>query len=296
MSFCKFVGSQGIKLSCKFVLSYPIGMSINGVRDGDTVYVNLSLVCEQLLNIIPCKIILVCGDYDHTFPHNCFHTQEEFARFINSDKIIHCFSQNCDIVHPKVTQIPIGLDYHTLINKSDSWWGGQKTAMEQERDLEEIVLGARPFWDREAKCYATFHFALYHGSQYGHHRVEAINKLKQEVMFYEPERVSRNVSHRHQTEYAFVISPFGNGMDCHRTWEALCLGCIVIVKTSPLDGLYDDLPVLIVNDWSDIDQILLENTIIKFRAREFKYEKLNLTYWQEIIKYPNVRTSEQCTA
>ena len=33
-------------------------------------------------------------------------------------------------------------------------------------------------------------------------------------------------------QFAFVASPPGNGFDCHRTWEALILGCIVIVQNS----------------------------------------------------------------
>jgi hypothetical protein len=65
------------------------------------------------------------------------------------------------------------------------------------------------------------------------------------------ERVTKNISFTNQIKYAFVISPHGNGLDCHRTWEALCLGCIVIVKKSPIDTLYTDLPVLIIDNWSD---------------------------------------------
>ena len=30
-----------------------------------------------------------------------------------------------------------------------------------------------------------------------------------------------------------VISPMGNGLDCHRTWEALYLGVIPLVRGSP---------------------------------------------------------------
>jgi hypothetical protein len=56
----------------------------------------------------------------------------------------------------------------------------------------------------------------------------------------------------------FVVSPHGNGLDCHRTWEALYLGVIPIVKTSSLDQLYEDLPVLIVDDWSDVTREFLE--------------------------------------
>ena len=54
------------------------------------------------------------------------------------------------------------------------------------------------------------------------------------------------------SKYTFVVSPFGHGFDCIRTFEALCLGCIVIMKKSFLDIIYQDLPVLLVDEWSDI--------------------------------------------
>ena len=44
----------------------------------------------------------------------------------------------------------------------------------------------------------------------------------------------------------------GNGLDCHRTWELLYLGCIVITRTSPLDPLFEGLPVVIVRDWEEV--------------------------------------------
>jgi hypothetical protein len=80
-----------------------------------------------------------------------------------------------------------------------------------------------------------------------------------------------------------VASPRGNGEDCHRTWEALVLGCIPIVKSSPLDPLYDDLPVLIVKDWKDITEDMLKNTIELFSKQDFKMEKLTLDYWKNLI-------------
>jgi len=56
----------------------------------------------------------------------------------------------------------------------------------------------------------------------------------------------------HYAEYPFVISAAGNGLDCHRTWELLYLGSIVVTKTSPLDRLFDGLPVVIVEDWNEV--------------------------------------------
>jgi len=77
-------------------------------------------------------------------------------------------------------------------------------------------------------------------------------QIPADLIDYEPSPIPRL-----QTEYAFVASPYGNGFDCHRTWEALCLGCIPIVKISPLDRLFANLPVL------------LNTTLKEFTSRTF---------------------------
>ena len=53
-------------------------------------------------------------------------------------------------------------------------------------------------------------------------------------------------------DFLFEISPQGNGLDCYRTWEALLLQTIPIVRSSTLDPLYDGLPVAIVDSWEDV--------------------------------------------
>jgi len=52
----------------------------------------------------------------------------------------------------------------------------------------------------------------------------------------------------------FVLSPPGNGIDCHRTWEAIYLGAVPIVKRSFWPFNHYTLPVLVVNDWHDISE------------------------------------------
>jgi hypothetical protein len=50
----------------------------------------------------------------------------------------------------------------------------------------------------------------------------------------------------------FVISPPGNGPDCHRTWEALYLGAVPVVLEGYLaKSLVRDLPVLEVSSYED---------------------------------------------
>lgn len=47
----------------------------------------------------------------------------------------------------------------------------------------------------------------------------------------------------------FVLSPPGNGNDCHRTWEALYLGAIPIVQAGSLaPSICEQLPILVLSD------------------------------------------------
>ena len=41
---------------------------------------------------------------------------------------------------------------------------------------------------------------------------------------------------------------------------------------------------LIVNNWYDIDEELLKNTIENFKDKKFNYDKLKLDYWINKIK------------
>jgi hypothetical protein len=49
----------------------------------------------------------------------------------------------------------------------------------------------------------------------------------------------------------FVPSPAGNGLDCHRTWEALYLGCIPVALRSEYCG-DNSWPVMIVDSWDEL--------------------------------------------
>lgn len=80
--------------------------------------------------------------------------------------------------------------------------------------------------------------------------------------------------------FRFMVSPHGVGLDCYRTWEALYLGMIPIVKTSNLDSMYEDLPVLIVKDWTEVTPELLERTWQAFQHKEFDFRRLYMGYWQ----------------
>jgi hypothetical protein len=84
---------------------------------------------------------------------------------------------------------------------------------------------------------------------------EQVENLKYDTIDYLTNRIPREQIWKEYTNYAFVISTHGNGLDCHRTWEILLLGSIVITKTSSIDHLFQNLPVVIVKDWEELNDI-----------------------------------------
>ena len=63
--------------------------------------------------------------------------------------------------------------------------------------------------------------------------------------------------HRELISSKYVLSPPGNGVDCHRTWEAMYLGAIPIVKKKYWPFNHLDLPVIILEDWADLNKLPL---------------------------------------
>ena len=65
------------------------------------------------------------------------------------------------------------------------------------------------------------------------------------------------------------------------------LGRIPIVEKSSLNKVYEGLPIAEIDDWNKINQTWLEHTFrqiqFKFHNKEYKLERLLLTYWKNLI-------------
>ena len=293
-----FISSRGLLKSCDYfsqtqhssirqLINYPYLNNIKNIKN-PTIYICSSAIPHFIQTLLPTiyfKFILLSGYCDETIPNEIFKSCDDFNKFINDARLIHWFCQNMTVNHPKITIMPIGLDYHTMTTRDI--WGPITSCQDQEKILNSIINNSKPFYEREIKCYANFHFLM--TTKYGYDRKDAFQKINKKLVFYEPQKVNRLVTWNKQKDYAFVICPHGGGLDCHRNWEALCLGCIPIVKTSQIDNLYHDLPVIIVENWNDITEELLEQTIARFKEKheknKFNYKKLSLKYWTDLFNY-----------
>jgi hypothetical protein len=295
-NLCYFVNSRGILKSCAFHSSQPksscnddinyLHVMLKYMFNGMSIYVCSDLLRYFVNNILPNinkSFVLVSGDSDLCVPIEAL-SQIEMNKLIRSPFLIKWFAQNTRLQYDsKIIQLPIGLDYHTIsTNPEHSWKMDNESHLPKDQELILVNLkeNSKLFSERIPKIYVNFSI----GNDRFNDRRDSLNKIPNNLLVYHTNFIKRTNNWENITNYAFVLSPFGNGMDCHRTWEALCLGSIPIVKAPYFTKLFEDLPVLIVNDWREVTEELLNSTIQNFKNKEFNYNKLKLSYWVSKIK------------
>lgn len=234
------------------------------VKHGDTIFVNGDIL-ENFFNTyhreIDQQYILIVHNTDCSLPGN------QCAHFLDDPKLIVMFVQNMDRNHPKLKGLPIGLaNYH---------WPHGKTQLVSSMRSRGVLL------EREVinKAYLNF-------------LVDTNASIRRPIWdFFVSQSFCMPAQRRTHAQYLedmhhcrFVISPRGNGIDCHRHWEALLMGSIPVMKRSSIDYLFEDLPVILVDDWSQVNEQFLEKEYAALMSKNFKYEKLYAQYWFDIIQ------------
>ncbi len=84
-------------------------------------------------------------------------------------------------------------------------------------------------------------------------------------------------------EHKFVLSPFGNGLDCYRNYECMYLGSIPILPLSTISKTMGGwgLPIIAVpqDQYFGLTEQLLEEVWQQMAGCPFKYERLSLRWW-----------------
>lgn len=232
------------------------------IRLGDTIFVDFACMEEFARDYLPRikeKVILITANYGYAADEQI---PGPFGYIVDDEKIAAWFVQNLDREgSEKLIPIPIG-----LANKH--WPHGNIALLDQwipraayKTDRNNFVYLNFTFWPERADCIEHFQKM---GAQFcwGRSYDEFLRDL---------------------SETMFVISPRGHGLDVHRTWEALLMGSIPVVQSSTLDPLYEDLPVVIVKEWSEATAEFLQERYKELRAKTWSREKLYAPYWFEKV-------------
>ena len=88
---------------------------------------------------------------------------------------------------------------------------------------------------------------------------------------------------RESAQHKFIISPKGDMYDCYRHWEALLVGSIPIVQSTALDAIFEDLPVIIVDDYAEVNEEFLYTQYQELQSKPYNLRKLYMQYWVDRI-------------
>jgi hypothetical protein len=159
---------------------------------------------------------------------NIFKTQELEALLNISEKI---FASNLLGEHDKILKIPLGLEKQSFRSA-----GRRSDFIKQKRTSKERKYNFIIAWNDETNKNRN----SYRRKFFAARKSLVINN-----------RISARTLHKLMLKSLFVPSPAGNGLDCHRTWEALYLGCVPVVLSQDFCG---DVtwPVLVVENWEEL--------------------------------------------
>lgn len=287
------VSSRGLLKSCNAYNIRPRS-SVDSVDSslldshgpGGSIYVctdALARFSSEVLPKISSPFVLVTGDSDTPIDDELLNSAPARA-LLESSFLIEWFAQNLATQNEVLRAIPIGQDYHTVWERPGIWGLGPSSPIAQEHLLIETFRQAPDIKNRYPRAYCNWHFELNRGD-----RRECLSRAEQQACFYEPARLPRQASWARQAEFMFVLSPSGVGFDCHRTWEALSLGCIPIVKKNRISKLFEGLPVILVDDWCEVTATNLQRFYDELCQKKFDMSSLFLTHWVQKFRNNNRR-------
>ena len=236
----------------------------------------LSYFAQHILPKIKQEFVLVSGDSD--LPINTKSLGINLDHLLQSPLLKRWFAQNRDYDHPKLQSLPIGINLHNLWSNPLEWGGGFILPSMQEQQLLNIARKAPELSQRQHKIFCNWHFSIDRAD-----RKDCYELIDKSVCYFQPEPRPMAQTWEQQSQYQFVLSPHGAGLDCHRTWEAMLLGCIVILKNAKLNDLFSSLPVIVVNDWQEISPAFLDQAIQSINEKKIDKKSLFIPFWQEKI-------------
>jgi len=306
----RYLSQPGIALSCDAFGGLPYVMlrtdhrpellkleAYAAIGNGDRVWLRIEDLNRFVRGVLPRlrePFVMITGDSDHTVPSDFPDAARQLAE---SGLVRHWFSTNYDgAAHRElITGLPLGLNYARkneligALQRQGPLPVEMKPPQQQEAEWDAIAAAASPLEHRLPKAVADFHLRdSSRRRKHGESRSDIARRLagNSNVTWVERRRPLPELLALY-ARHAFVISPHGNALDCYRTWEALLIGCIPIVKRSPIDYLYADLPVAIVDEWSEITAPNLQRWLERFGAsfnRQPLRQTLSAEYWQTRIR------------
>lgn len=222
------------------------------------------------------------------------------------ERLVMWFSTNVAIVHPKLTPLPLGPKHQWHSREFRSEWLNRNMVRHVFSSFDEpaiqfrenprpclIDLNISPNTADHPVCKPPATTPSRRGAA-AHFRTFGLKCTNLSfVAPVDPKAICKDFSGTKCLQVVgyldrlrsakFVPSPQGNGIDTHRTWETLRSGAVPLVPWfEPMNRLYDKLPILVIKNWTDVTQAMLEQKWQKLQetAHTFDWSLLCVETWQ----------------
>ena len=273
-------------------------ININHLNDNkiNKIFLKTELIIDLIdyfINIkVPFLIVLSCND-DICFPHINYPNNNIYMNKINkllkNEYLLKILVKNVSLIHNKIIPIPIGPKWQW---QSTNFFGENKGFVKSLYDKYFINVKNNFIENKQKLLYVNLSENTSKNPCYTLHtdcRKKIIDILNNNI-YNQCENLPFDKYLLSLKNYKFCISPPGRGIDCHRTWEALHLGVIPILLSSPIDNLFIDLPVIILNNIEDFNKINNDflitkhiNMINNIKNNKYNLDKLFLSFWKNKI-------------
>lgn len=181
------------------------------------------------------------------------------------------YAQNVNFKHKDLIPLPIGIENHKGPNKGGSI------------DIEYLLQECNNFNVSNKiinKLYCNFN------PQTNSNRINIANILANKNIASFDNKKPFSQYCETMKQFLFVASPRGNGIDCHRTWEALYMGCIPIVERHFMYDEYKNLPIIQIDSWEQLSFEALKPYIDNYKNKKYfnNTQELNLNFYLDKIK------------
>lgn len=232
------------------------------VEAGDTIFVrNIPKFFEKMHPHIGYPYIMVTAG-------ECLDKmKKQYIEYLEKDMVVAWYGIHANemaMEHPKFRPIPIGIiqnpDHYKKRKKLNSFFTKLRTSTKK-------------------KYLVYMNFADFQKPE----RKKLKSLMKKKPYCKRGERVEFREYLTQTAQSVFILSPKGLGPDCYRTWEAMLCGSIPIMRTCQLDPLYEGLPVLIVDKWTDFSEEFLHEKYKEITSKKYDVNRLYSNYWTNKI-------------
>jgi hypothetical protein len=209
----------------------------------------------QVLGLDCKKYILITHRSDFTIDESRYNTKHP--------AVVKWYAANANILRPDLVPIPLGMESPGCMGYSDHPEVLEKV-LKEPREIKNLVYMN---FSRTTQPKRQLWVDYFQGKPW----VTEKSKTPFEKFI------------RDCYGHSFVLSPEGNGIDTHRTWEALYMGAIPIVQRSVFIDSFRFSPLIVVDDITAITKEYLENIAKDYMIGSYAETEIKMSYWKSRI-------------